>query len=55
MYVHDYGLYAMVKTAQALAFKSLCLSRTVEHFWKGQESLTKIAKFGPFPRTILYK
>ena len=23
--------------------------------WKGKESLTKVAKFGPFPRTILYK
>ena len=28
---------------------------TVEPLWKGQESLTKVAKFGPFPRTILYK
>ena len=28
---------------------------TVGPFWKGQESLTKVAKFGPFPCTILYK
>ena len=28
---------------------------TVEPFWKGQESLTKVAKFCPFPCTILYK
>ena len=26
---------------------------TVEPLWKGQESITNIAKFGPFPRTIL--
>ena len=30
-------------------------SNTVEPLWKGWESLTKVAKFGPFPRTILYK
>ena len=28
---------------------------TVEPIWKGQESVTKVAKFGPFTRTILYK
>ena len=28
---------------------------TVEPLWKGQESLTKVAKFDPFPCTILYK
>ena len=28
---------------------------TVEPLWKGQESLTKFVKFGPFPFTILYK
>ena len=28
---------------------------TVEPLLKGQESLTKVAKFGPFSRTILYK
>ena len=28
---------------------------TVEPRWKGQESLTKVAKFGPFSCTILYK
>ena len=28
---------------------------TVEPLWKGQESLTKVAKFGPFRRIILYK
>ena len=28
---------------------------TVEPLWKGQESLTKVAKFGPFLCTILYK
>ena len=27
---------------------------TVEPIWKGQESLTKVTKFGPFPCTILY-
>ena len=27
----------------------------MEPLWKGQESLTKVAKFGPFPGTILYK
>ena len=27
----------------------------VEPLWEGQESFTKVAKFGPFPRTILYK
>ena len=27
----------------------------VEPLWKGQERLTEVAKFGPFPRTILYK
>ena len=27
----------------------------MEPLWKGQESLTKVAKFGPFPCTILYK
>ena len=31
------------------------IETTVEPLWKGQESLTKVAKFGPFPRTILYK
>ena len=42
-------------------FKRGCLSKyiqslsTVEPLWKGQESLTKVAKFGPFPCTILYK
>ena len=30
-------------------------AHTVEPLWKGQESLTKVAKFGPFPGTILYK
>ena len=30
-------------------------AHTVEPLWKGQESLTKVAKFGPFPSTILYK
>ena len=33
-----------------LAFQS-----TVEPLWKGQESLTKVAKFGPFSCTVLYK
>ena len=28
---------------------------TVEPLWKGHESLTNIAKVGPFPRIILYK
>ena len=28
---------------------------TVEPLWKGQGSLSKVAKFGLFPRTILYK
>ena len=28
---------------------------TVEPLWKGQENLTKVAKIGPFPCTILYK
>ena len=28
---------------------------TVEPLWKGQESLTKVAKFGQFQCTILYK
>ena len=28
---------------------------TVEPLWKGQECLTKVAKLGPFPCTILYK
>ena len=28
---------------------------TVEPLWKGQESLTEVAKFGQFPCTILYK
>ena len=28
---------------------------TVGPLWKGQESLTKVAKFVPFSRTILYK
>ena len=28
---------------------------TVEPLWKGQEYLTKVAKFGLFPYTILYK
>ena len=28
---------------------------TVSHNWKGQESLTKVAKFDQFPCTILYK
>ena len=27
----------------------------MEPLWKGQGSLTKVAKFGPFPCTILYK
>ena len=31
------------------------VSNTVEPLWKGQESLTKVAKIGPFSRTILYK
>ena len=30
-------------------------SYTVEPLWKGQESLTQIAKFGQFPYAILYK
>ena len=30
-------------------------SDTVKPLWKGQECLTKVAKFGPFPCTILYK
>ena len=29
-------------------------TNTVEPLWKGQECLTKVAKFGPFPCTILY-
>ena len=33
----------------------LCYMYTVEPLWKGQECLTKIAKFGPFPCAILYK
>ena len=28
---------------------------TVELLWQGQESLTKVSKFGPFPRTVLNK
>ena len=28
---------------------------TAEPLWKGQECLIKVAKFGPFPCTILYK
>ena len=28
---------------------------TVEPFWKGQECLPKVAKFGTFPCTVLYK
>ena len=28
---------------------------TVEPLWKRKECLTKVAKFGPFPCTILYK
>ena len=31
------------------------VTNTVEPLWKGQESITKVAKFGPFPCTILYK
>ena len=31
-----------------------CIAK-VEPLWKGQESLTKVAKIGPFRRTILYK
>ena len=30
-------------------------AHTVEPLWKGQESLTKVAKLGPFPGTIIYK
>ena len=30
-------------------------ARTVKPFWKGQECLSKVAKFGSFPCTILYK
>ena len=30
------------------------LEYTVEPIWKGQENLTKVAEFGPFPRTILF-
>ena len=30
-------------------------THTVEPLWKGQESLTKVAKFGQFQCTILYK
>ena len=30
-------------------------AHTVEPIWKGQGSLTKVAKLGPFPGTILYK
>ena len=28
---------------------------TVEPLWKGQESLTKVAKFGPSQHIILYE
>ena len=37
------------------ASSSLIHVYTVEPLWKGQECLTKVAKFCPFPRTILYK
>ena len=32
-----------------------CFQYTVEPLWKGQECLTKVAKFGSFLCTILYK
>ena len=32
----------------------LAIGHTVEPLWKSQECLTKVAKFGPFPCTILY-
>ena len=31
------------------------VKNTVKPIWKGQECFTKFVKFGPFPRTILYK
>ena len=31
------------------------LEYTVEPLWEGQGCLTKVAKYGPFPCTILYK
>ena len=34
---------------------ALQYSSTVEPLWKGQESLTKVAKFGQFQCNILYK
>ena len=35
--------------------RRLCHRNTVEPLWKGQKSLTKVAKFRLFPCTILYK
>ena len=35
--------------------QAIAISNTVEPLWKGQESIAKVAKFGPFPCTILYK
>ena len=42
-------------TILCIEFENYPLKITVEPLWKGQEILTKVAKFGPFPRTIFYK
>ena len=34
---------------------TISLVHTVEPLWKGQECLTKVAKFGPLPGIVLYK
>ena len=44
------------KTAPKVDHVNVCLIYKYSgNLWKGQESLTKVAKFGPFPLTILYK
>ena len=43
------------KQNMKLSDRKINITCTVEPLRKGQESLTKVAKFGPFRRTILYK
>ena len=44
-----------IQTPRNLPVLGHLLINTVEPLWKGQECLTKVAKFGPFSCTILYK
>ena len=54
VYIPTTVSYILISNQHPVVYNS-CTTCTVEPLWKGQECLTKVAKFGPFPCTILYK